>query len=167
MSMKNVSNILTVSRIFAVLIFVVLATFAEKDYMSAQAVFGVRLAAYILAKNIAPQEIHVDNFLTQTIVYTLAAFSLWNVVDLFTEKIKLRAIYRRSFAVYAMHLNVAIIILKIFSFCLPQSPWLEIPKFIVMVVATLAIINFVCAFLERFAPKLYGILMGNRLKSGK
>ena len=49
MSMRNVPNILTVSRIFAVLIFVVLATFAERDYMSAQAVFGVRLAAYILA----------------------------------------------------------------------------------------------------------------------
>ena len=47
--MKNVPNILTVSRIFAVLIFVVLATFAEKDYMSTQAVFCVRLAAYILA----------------------------------------------------------------------------------------------------------------------
>ena len=47
--MRNVPNILTVSRIFAVLIFVVLATFAERDYMSAQAVFGVRLADYILA----------------------------------------------------------------------------------------------------------------------
>ena len=47
--MKNVPNFLTVSRIFAVLIFVVLATFAEKDYMSANAIFGVRLAAYILA----------------------------------------------------------------------------------------------------------------------
>ena len=47
--MRNIPNILTVSRIFAVLIFVVLATFAERDYMSAQAVFGVRLAAYILA----------------------------------------------------------------------------------------------------------------------
>ena len=47
--MRNVPNILTVSRSFAVLIFVVLATFAERDYMSAQAVFGVRLAAYILA----------------------------------------------------------------------------------------------------------------------
>ena len=47
--MRNVPNILTVSRIFAVLMFVVLATFAERDYMSAQAVFGVRLAAYILA----------------------------------------------------------------------------------------------------------------------
>ena len=34
------------------------------------------LVAYILAKNIAPQEIHIDNYLTQTIVYTLAAFSL-------------------------------------------------------------------------------------------
>ena len=47
--MKNIPNFLTVSRIFAVLIFVVLATFAEKDYMSANAIFGVRLAAYILA----------------------------------------------------------------------------------------------------------------------
>ena len=47
--MKNVPNFLTVSRIFAVLIFVVLATFAEKDYMPADAIFGVRLAAYILA----------------------------------------------------------------------------------------------------------------------
>ena len=46
--MKNVPNILTVSRIFAVLIFVVLATFAEKDYMSTQAVFGVRLALLLL-----------------------------------------------------------------------------------------------------------------------
>ena len=47
--MKNVPNILTVSRIFAVLVFVVLATFAEKSFMSAQAVMYVRLAAYILA----------------------------------------------------------------------------------------------------------------------
>ena len=49
MSMKNVPNILTVSRIFAVLVFVVLATFAEKSFMSEQAVMYVRLAAYILA----------------------------------------------------------------------------------------------------------------------
>ena len=49
MSMKNVPNILTVSRIFAVLIFVVLATFAEKSFMSADAIRYVRLSAYILA----------------------------------------------------------------------------------------------------------------------
>ena len=133
---------------------------SSKPLQIASAIF---LFAYILAKNIAPQEIHIDNYLTQTIVYTLAAFSLWNVADIFIERIKPRAIYRRSFAIYAMHLNIAIIILKIFSFCLPQNEWLEIPKFIIMVVSTLIIINLICAFLEKFAPKIYATLMGNRI----
>ena len=121
------------------------------------------LAAYILAKNIAPQEIHIDNYLTQTIVYTLAAFSLWNIADIFIERIKPRAIYRRSFAIYAMHLNVAIVILKILAFCTPKNEWLEIPKFIIMVVSTLIIVNLICAFLEKFVPKVYATLMGNRV----
>lgn len=49
MKMRNVPNILTVSRIVAVLIFVVLASFAERTFMSDEAVRLVRLAAYILA----------------------------------------------------------------------------------------------------------------------
>ena len=133
---------------------------SSKPFQIASVIF---LAAYILAKNIAPQEIHIDNYLTQTIVYTLAAFSLWNVVDVFIEQIKPRAIYRRSFAIYAMHLNVAIVILKILAFCTPKNEWLEIPKFIIMVVSTLIIVNLICAFLEKFAPKVYATLMGNRI----
>ena len=123
----------------------------------------ILLVMYILAKNIAPQEIHIDNYLTQTIIYTLAAFSLWTVVDIFIEQTKPKAIYRRSFAIYAMHLPVSIIILKIFSFCLPQNEWLAIPKFLITIVLTLAIINLICAFLEKFAPKIYATLMGKRL----
>lgn len=123
------------------------------------------LTLYILAKNIVPREMHIDNYLMQTVVYTLAAFSLWNIVDIFIEKLKPRAIFRRSFAIYAMHLNIAIVILKILSFCLPRSEWMEIPKFVIMVVSTIAIINFVCAFLEKFLPKVYGLFMGNRAKS--
>ncbi|MBR5495858.1 MAG: acyltransferase [Oscillospiraceae bacterium] len=133
---------------------------ASKPMQIASLIF---LAAYILAKNIAPQEIHINNYLTQTIVYTLAAFCLWNALDIFTRRLKPRAIYRRSFAIYAMHLPVAIVILKILSFCTLQSQWLEIPKFIIMVVLTLVIINFVCAFMEKFAPKIYATLMGNRI----
>lgn len=125
----------------------------------------VFLAAYILAKNIVPQSLHIDNYLLQTVVYALAAFSLWNVTDVFIERMKPRAIYRRSFAVYAMHLNVGMIILKVFSLCIPSNGWLEIPKFILMIVSTLAIIHFVCVFLEKFTPKTYAILMGNRTKS--
>ena len=136
---------------------------SKKSSKLVQVFSVIFLLAYILAKNIAPQEIHIDNYLLQIIVYTLAAFSLWNAVDIFVERIKPRKIYRRSFAIYAMHLPVAIVILKIFTFCTPKSEWLEIPKFVVMIILTLAIINFVCIFLEKFAPKIYAVLMGNRI----
>ena len=136
---------------------------AKKSSKPMQIASLIFLVAYVFAKAIAPQEIHIDNYFLQTIVYTLAAFSLWNIADLFIERIKPRAIYRRSFAIYAMHLNVAIVILKLFSVCTPQNEWLEIPKFMVMIVVTLVIINVVCAFLERFLPKVYAILMGNRM----
>ena len=137
---------------------------SKKSSKKIRIVSLIFLVAYILAKNIAPQEIHINNYLTQTIVYTLAAFSLWSVTDVFIEKIKPRAIYRRSFAVYAMHLPIAIIILKVFSFCTPQNQWLEIPKFIISIIFTLVIINLVCAFLEKFAPKINAILMGSRMR---
>ena len=136
---------------------------SQKSSKPLQIASVIFLAAYILAKNIAPQEIHIDNYLTQTIVYTIAAFSLWNIADIFIERIKPRAIYRRSFAIYAMHLNVAIVILKILAFCTPKNEWLEIPKFIIMVVSTLIIVNLICAFLEKFVPKVYATLMGNRV----
>ncbi len=48
--MKNLPNILTVSRIAAVLVFVALATVADPDYFSDRGdMFLVRLVAYILA----------------------------------------------------------------------------------------------------------------------
>ena len=134
---------------------------SSKPIRIASAVF---LIAYILAKNLVPGKLQIDNYLLQTLVYTLAAYALWNIVDAFIEKIKPRAIYRRSFPIYAMHLNIGIIMLKVLSLLLPQSEWLSIPKTIIMIVSTLIIINLVCAFLEKFAPKIYGVLMGNRIK---
>lgn len=138
---------------------------SKKSSKTVQIISFSMLLIYILVKNIVPQELQIRNYLTETIVYTLAAFSLWNVVDIFIERIKPREIYRRSFAIYAMHLNVAIIILKILSFCLPQNEWFEIPKFIIMIVSTIVIINCVCAFLEKFFPKIYAVLTGKRIKS--
>ena len=134
---------------------------ASKPMRIASLVF---LVAYIVAKTIVPQKMHIDNYLMQTVTYTLAAFSLWNITDAFIERIDSRAIFKRSFAVYAMHLPIAIVILKILDFCCGQNEWLKIPKFIIMVVSTLIIINLVCAFLEKFAPKIYATLMGNRMK---
>lgn len=139
----------------------------QKSSKKTQVFSLIFLVAYILLKNVVPQQIHINNYFTQTLVYTIVAFSLWNVVDMFIERLKPRAIYRRSFAIYAMHLPLSIAIMKIFSFCIPQSEWLEIPKFVIMIIVTLVIINFVCAFLERFAPKIYATLMGNRTKKAE
>ena len=135
---------------------------AKKSSKPLQIASAIFLFAFILALNIVPSKLHINNYLIQTVVYTLAAFSLWNITDIFIDRIKPRAIFKRSFAIYAMHLNVGMIILKIFSFCLPQSKWLEIPKFVLMIILTLIIINCVCAFCEKYLPKVYALLMGNR-----
>ncbi|MBQ7395062.1 MAG: CDP-diacylglycerol--glycerol-3-phosphate 3-phosphatidyltransferase [Lentisphaeria bacterium] len=50
MSMKNIPNILTVSRIVAVVVFVVLATLADYPFFqNRDYIFAIRLTAYILA----------------------------------------------------------------------------------------------------------------------
>ena len=136
---------------------------SKKSSKTTQIASIVFLLTYIFAKNIIPQEQLIDNYLIEVIVFTLCAFALWNIVDIFIERIKPRAIFRRSFAIYAMHLNVALIILKLLSVLLPQNEWLEIPKFIIMVILTLIIINFVCDSLEKVFPKIYSLLMGNRI----
>ena len=63
-----------------------------------------------------------------------------------------------------MHLNTAGIVLKLLSFLMPQSRWFEIPNFIIMVIITLIIINYICSFLEKYLPVIYSIFMGNRVK---
>ena len=136
----------------------------QKSSKPTQLISLVLFSSYIFAKNIFPQKLHISNYLIEIIVYTIAAFSLWNILDIFIERIKPRAIFHRSFAIYAMHLNVSIALLKILSFCLPNHEWLEIPKFIIMAVLTIVIINSACALSGKFFPRVYALFSGNRLK---
>ena len=137
---------------------------SKKSSRPMQIISLLVFSSYILAKSIVPQELHISYYLIETIANSIAAFSLWNILDIFIEPIKPRAIYRRSFAIYATHLNVAIVLLKILSFCLPDYEWLEIPKFIIMGVFTIVIINYTCAVSEKFFPRTYALFTGNRLK---
>lgn len=122
------------------------------------------LFVYIVLKNIfASQTYPLENIL-RIIVFTLSAFSVWNITDIFIHKIKTKKLYSRSFAIYAMHVNIAAIITKLIFICLPKNGWLALPNFILTVVLTLISINLICYFLEKFTPKIYSILMGNRLK---
>ncbi|MCQ2378588.1 MAG: CDP-diacylglycerol--glycerol-3-phosphate 3-phosphatidyltransferase [Victivallaceae bacterium] len=50
LSMKQIPNILTVSRIFSIIVFVVLATLADRPYLQDKTyIFAIRLGAYALA----------------------------------------------------------------------------------------------------------------------
>ncbi|MBQ2389657.1 MAG: hypothetical protein II305_06355, partial [Clostridia bacterium] len=93
---------------------------------------------------------------------TLSAFALWNITDIFIDKVKQRKVYSRSFAIFAMHINTSAIITKLIFQCLPKSEWMAIPNFISTVILTLFLINVICSVLEVFLPKVYSILMGGR-----
>ena len=121
-------------------------------------------AVYVALKNIFGIQTNALTPLLQIIVLLFAAFALWNITDIIVDKIQPKGIYSRSFAIYAMHINVSAIITKLIYLCLPKSEWLAIPNFVVTVVLTLLSINLFCAFSERFCPRIYSVLMGRRLR---
>lgn len=123
----------------------------------------VFLVTYILLRNIFSAQENFSTHPWNIIFYSLCAFALWNITDIFIDKIKHRSIYSHSFAIYAMHTNVSAIVTKLIFICLPKSEWLAIPNFIITVILTLFLINLFCVFLEKFFPQIYCILMGNRL----
>ena len=120
------------------------------------------LFTYITLKNVFPSQAYPFKTLSQVVIFTLSAFALWNITDIFIDKVKQRKIYSRSFAIFAMHINTSAIITKLIFQCLPKSEWMAIPNFISTVILTLFLINVICSVLEVFLPKVYSILMGSR-----
>ena len=134
----------------------------ETRYFSA-----IFLVTYIVLKTLFPDQQHPLKTLSQVVVFALAAFSLWNIIDTFAGKLKPRKIYSRSFAIYAMHFNIATVMTSLVFLCLPKNGWMALPNFVITVLLTLILINFICSFLEKNLPKVYSILMGNRLRRNK
>lgn len=122
----------------------------------------VFLAVYIIAKNVFPPQYYIKNTVLGVAVFTLCSYALWNIADLFIERVKPCALYTRSFAIFAMHMNVSGILTKIFVLCLPKTEWLAIPNFLITVYSTLLCINLVCTVTEKYFPRTYAIFMGNR-----
>lgn len=143
------------------------------DVASGKAGKGIRyfsvafLVTYIALKTLFPNQHHPFQTISQVAVFTLAAFALWNVLDSFIDRIKPKKIYSRSFAVYAMHFNIATVMTSLVFLCLPKNGWMALPNFVITVLLTLILINFICSFLEKNLPKVYSILMGNRLRRNK
>lgn len=122
------------------------------------------LTAYVLAKNIFSPKLHVRHPIIVVAVFCLTSFALWNIVDLFIDKIKPRAIFTRSFAIYAIHVNLSAVIAKLCFLCMPRNESFAIPNFIITFILTLIIINLGCSFFEKHCPKIYSIFMGMRTR---
>ena len=122
------------------------------------------LAVYIALKNVFADHTYPCKILLQVVVFVLASFAFWNVTDMFIHRVRPRKLYARSFAIYALHSNVAAIITKLIVLCFPKSEWMAIPNFIATIILTVLTIHVACTLLEKFLPKVYAVLMGNRLK---
>ena len=96
------------------------------------------------------------------ILMTLGALGLWFAVDPLMENRKPRHIYRTSFLVFAMHINVSAVVAKLLYMILPRYEGFAIVNFLLTTVVTLVIIDLFYRLLERFVPPVLKALSGNR-----
>jgi surface polysaccharide O-acyltransferase-like enzyme len=122
------------------------------------------LLVYVLLKNLFPTNEYYMLPFVKIIVFALAAYALWSALDLFFDKLKPRSIYARSFAIYAMHVNVAAIIYKLCYLILPKNGYMAIPNFVITLSLTIIVINVFCIVFERYLPSVYALLMGKGIK---
>lgn len=90
------------------------------------------------------------------------AISLWICYDGIEKKIKERRLFKHSFLVFAMHMDVNSVVSKIAFLFLPKDWRAVIPNFIITTVGTLLFIEIIAIVLERYLPRTYKILTGNR-----
>lgn len=122
------------------------------------------LVLYVLGKNAFPtNDYYIKPFVT-IVVFVLASYSLWNIVDGFMDKIKMIPLYSRSFAIFAMHTNVSAIICKILYLIFPRNGYFALPNLIITIIITTMSINVFCIVFERLMPSTYALFMGKGIK---
>ncbi|MBQ8275051.1 MAG: hypothetical protein IJZ02_00320 [Clostridia bacterium] len=140
------------------------AVVTQKSSQTSQSLSAIFLLAYITAKNIWPTSDYFGKPFVKIVILMLAAYSMWSVLDLFMDRISPRPMFARSFAVFAMHVNVSAIIYKIFYLIFPKNGFWALPNFLATVIVSLAAINIFCIVFERLLPKTYALFMGKGIK---
>lgn len=136
----------------------------KKSSKIVQCLSMVFLSTYIILKNLFTPQMQSLEAILSVVIFPPLAFALWNILDVFVHKMKTKKVYSRSFAIYAMHSNISAIITKLVFIVFPKREWMAIPNFFATVILTLLFINLMCSLGEKFFPKVYSALMGNRLK---
>lgn len=136
----------------------------KKTNRMSQILSVIFLVTYVITKNMVSIYLYDDNLLAKMIVFVLASYSLWSIVDIFIEKIPHSSIYARSFPIYAMHINISAVVYKIAYLILPKSNYSAIPNFIITVIVTITIINVFCVLFEHYLPAAYSLFMRKGVK---
>lgn len=139
--------------------------FSQKSSPTMQKASLIFLLAVIVLKNIIRNRAYPAQLFVQPIVFALCGLCLWNVFDMFVERLQERPLYSRSFAVYALHHDVGAVITKLIAIVLPNTSYLAFPNYIASVILTLTVINLFCVVLERYLPSVYTVLMGMRVRT--
>jgi surface polysaccharide O-acyltransferase-like enzyme len=141
--------------------------FTKKSSTSSQIGAVVFLVTYITSKNFFPDNDYFGKPSIKILIFILASYSMWSMIDLFIDKISQRPIYARSFPIFAMHINVSAVLCKLIYLILPKHEYFAIPNLIMTAVLTIVLINIFCIVFERYLPKTYALLMGKGIKKIK
>lgn len=136
--------------------------FTQKSHKQIQYIAAVFLGLYVVLKNIYHPTNHFFTPIVNFFVLCFCSFSLWSLVDLFVDRMKMKPFLSKSFAIYAMHTNVSAIITKLFALAFRKNEYFAIPNFLFTLVVTLVVINTFCVVLKRGCPKIYSVMMGQR-----
>ncbi len=94
------------------------------------------------------------------VVFFCAAF--WIASDSFVENIKLRPFMYYSFFIYALHVDVQAVYVKLIYLLGPKNMWMAFPNLLIAYPLTILTVIVIAAFLEKKIPFVYMVLSGNR-----
>lgn len=97
-----------------------------------------------------------------TFLLVPCAWAFWNVADLFVYKLPSFSLFKNSFVIYAMHINVSAVITKLLYLVFPKCGWMALPNFILTLVLTVSVIHLFCHIVNKISPNLYKIITGGR-----
>lgn len=139
--------------------------FVTKKASKKSGIFSIIfLFIYIVLKNIFPSSEYWGKPFVKIVVFVLASYAFWSVMDLFMDKIPYSPVYSRSFAVFVLHLNFSSLVCKLLYFIFPKNAYFAFPNFVLTLVLTLLAINVFCIVTERCIPRTYALLMGKGIK---
>ncbi len=137
-------------------------SFSQKADRKKTVISGIVCGLFVILKLAELYNfIHVHEAI-MNIILLAAAMAFWFICDCFTEKIKMKSFMNDSFMLYALHPFIGNIFTNLIILWWGQKTALAIPSYILAYILTVSISLFLAESLKRFAPRLYGVISGNR-----